>query len=93
VPGFPPSGAIRWLDSSVDLIARATRRPEHDDYVLTRRPPTSKLEEQRMMMFRIRELEQRKSPQLPGGGELRISSVFHALPGAPNSAAPNIEVP
>ena len=30
---------------------------------------------------------------LPGGGELRISSVFHALPGAPNSAAPNIEVP
>ena len=28
---------------------------------------------------------------MPGGGELRISSVFHALPGAPNSAAPNIE--
>jgi len=50
------------LDSSVDLIARATRRPEHDDYVLTRRPPTSKLEEQRMMMFRIRELEQRMAP-------------------------------
>ena len=30
---------------------------------------------------------------MPCGRELRISSAFHALTGAANSAAPDIEVP
>ena len=38
---------ISALDSRVDLIARATRRPEHHDYILTRRPRHRSLKDNR----------------------------------------------
>jgi hypothetical protein len=42
------------LDSRIDLIARATRRPEHNDCILIRgASPISKLEGQQMMTFKM----------------------------------------
>src|SRR5437879_6929844 len=55
---------ISALDSRVDLIARATRRREHHDYILTRRPPTSRLEGHQMMTFRSRSSSSGSRPQV-----------------------------
>ena len=45
----PPGANRRDLmpTQPIDLIVRATYRPEHNDYILTMRPPPSKLEGQR----------------------------------------------
>src|SRR5437879_7108080 len=70
---------ISALDSRVDLIARATRRREHHDYILTRRLPTSRLEGHQMMTFRSRSSSSGSRPQVG----TRAPEVQH-------SAVPNV---
>src|SRR2546422_3465127 len=71
---------ISALDSRVDLIARATRRPEHNDYIVTRRPPTSKLEGHQMMTFRSGSSSSGSRPKVG----TRAPEVQHsAVPDAP----------